>query len=131
MSETNDVETNPVERIVMPLQPIRNNRFVPNRIVEKLLEVAPIDLNDIAAMDFTNEEHEQLAQLIGYSVSGFQSLSYVSSETYCAVDDVMAGKNTESDARITALRKQVECIREGLRIAVPYAFDIHSDDLKA
>ncbi|AOU98286.1 hypothetical protein BI364_10220 [Acidihalobacter yilgarnensis] len=65
---------------MMPIQPVRDGRFVSNRIVEKLLEleVAPIDLNDIAAMNFSQAEREQFAQLIGYSLSGFSELSYVS-----------------------------------------------------
>ena len=54
-------------------------RFKRNHIVEHLAEGR---LNDLAAMDFSQEDWEQLAQLIGYSLDGFGTLSYVTDETY-------------------------------------------------
>ena len=86
------------DRLVMPMQPIRDDergvkRFVPNRIVEKLLETSPLDLNDIAAMDFTQQEREQFSQLHGYSVSGWGELSYVSDEAYATAEKMMEGKS--------------------------------------
>jgi len=36
----------------------------------------PFDMNMLALMPFTDEERSQLAQLIGYSVSGYGDLSY-------------------------------------------------------
>jgi len=62
-------------------------RFVKNRIVEYLLENGPFDLNHLARLDFTNEEEAQFAQLIGYSVSGWEDLSYVSTEKALSVED--------------------------------------------
>lgn len=118
------------EPVVMPLQPIKDGRFIPNRIVEKLLEVAPIDLNDIAGMDFTNEERMQLAQLIGYSVGGFTDLSYVNDETYEVVALAMTGIS-EQEARNTALRGQMEDARKGVKQAAVALFTIHPDDLEA
>jgi len=57
-------------------------RFAENRIVRKLLTVAQetgFGLNEIALAQakgmFSQEEVEQLTQLIGYSVSGFCDLS--------------------------------------------------------
>ncbi len=113
----------------MPIQPIKDGRFIPNRIVEKLLEVAPIDLNNIATMDFTNEEHEQFAQLIGYSVSGFGSLSYVSDETYNTAERICETGATEDMARIETLQETLRDIRVGLKAASVAAFSIHPDDL--
>lgn len=49
-------------------------RFVQNDIVEFL---AMNKLNDLARMGFSDEDWRQLAQLIGYSVSGYGELSYV------------------------------------------------------
>ena len=114
--------------IVMPLQPIKNGRFIPNRIVEKLLEAAPIGLNEIACMDFTDGEREQFAQLIGYSLSGFSELSYVSDETFEAATNVSTKKN-DLVARIDVLRTQLYEIRKGLKAASVVAFNIHPDDL--
>jgi hypothetical protein len=64
-------------------------RFVDNKIVRYLLEAGPFDLNFIA-VEFSDEEyredHEQLAQLIGYSLCGFGDLSYVSDEAYAEAE---------------------------------------------
>lgn len=70
---------------IMPIQPIRKGRFVPNRIVQEILNNSNIDLNDISLLNFTDQERMQFAQLIGYSVSGFGGLDYVDEETYDSV----------------------------------------------
>jgi hypothetical protein len=65
-----------------PLQPIEWDghgviRFRENRIVRKLLDEGPFDMNDIARFEgITDDERSQFAQLIGYSVSGYGDLSY-------------------------------------------------------
>lgn len=61
-------------------------RFKANAIVRHLLDNGGIDLNAIAMLSFSQEDREQFAQLIGYSLSGFGELSYVSDETYNAAD---------------------------------------------
>lgn len=73
-----------------PIQPLQTDtdgvvRFKSNKIVRFLLDWASrrgIDMNALALMPFENEDREQFAQLIGYSLSGFGELSYVSDETY-------------------------------------------------
>ena len=118
------------EETTMPIQPIKDNRFIPNRIVEKLLENALIDMNEIATMDFTQQERMQFAQLIGYSLSGFSELSYVDDETFYSCNEIANNKViSENEARIQALRNQIVEIKRGLKIAVVEAFEIHSDDL--
>lgn len=57
-------------------------RFKHNAIVRFLLDAGPFDMNQLAAMNFSREDREQFAQLIGYSVGGFGELSYVRSKTY-------------------------------------------------
>jgi hypothetical protein len=66
-----------------PMQPVMIDkhgvaRFKANAIVQFLLDKGPFDLNKLATMPFTNEDREQFAQLIGYSVGGYGELSYVS-----------------------------------------------------
>jgi len=118
------------ECIKMPLQPIRNGRFVPNKIVRMLLDTGTVDLNKIACMNFTREEQEQFAQLIGYSLGGFSELSYVSDETYEAAVKIAEGENeNELEARNAVLRETLDEIRRGLKIATCMAFRIHQDDL--
>lgn len=70
-----------------PLQPLVKDeqgtvRFKRNKIVRFLLDAGPYDLNKLACMDWSQEDWEQLAQLIGYSLSGFGELSYVTDKTY-------------------------------------------------
>ena len=68
-------------------------RFKRNAIVRDLLTVASahgLDLNEIALRaargEYNNDDHTQLAQLIGYSVSGYGELSYVSDESVAEAD---------------------------------------------
>lgn len=84
-----------------PLQPIERDakgviRFRPNKIVQHLLDHGGIDLNRLAVLGFDREEHEHFAQLIGYSVSGFGSLSYVSEGTARAADDMAERLGTKA-----------------------------------
>lgn len=73
-----------------PMQPLYRDadvvRFKENKIVRFLLDAGPFDLNQLARMPFDAEDHEQLAQLIGYSVSGFGELSYASDKAIEAAD---------------------------------------------
>lgn len=70
-----------------PVQPVERDekdviRFRKNEIVWYLLENGPFDMNYLARQGFSGADKEQFAQLVGYSVSGFGSLSYVSDDTY-------------------------------------------------
>jgi hypothetical protein len=54
-------------------------RFQENKLVRALLDWATprgFGMNELALVDAHQGDHEQFAQLIGYSVSGFGSLSY-------------------------------------------------------
>ena len=115
-----------------PLQPIEPDihgrpRFKKNAIVDFL--AMKFGLNELAAMDFPPEDWEQLAQLIGYSLSGFGELSYVRNETYAAAEAMAEGGITEAYARNQELRAQLDQVREGLKIIAPAVFRIHPDDL--
>lgn len=56
-------------------------RFKENKIVTYLLERGSIDMNELARLNFSDEDRMQFAQLIGYSVGGYCELSYVSDES--------------------------------------------------
>ena len=76
-----------VDNMRHPIQPLYKDeqgvvRFKENAIVRYLLDNGGIDLNAIACVPFDQNDQEQFAQLIGYSLSGFSELSYVSDETY-------------------------------------------------
>lgn len=72
---------------IQPLSPDSSGtiRFKANAIVQHLLAHGGFDMNKLAIMDFSVEDREQFAQLIGYSLGGFCELSYVTDETYAAV----------------------------------------------
>lgn len=74
-----------------PMQPLYKDnegivRFRENAIVQYLLDAGPFNMNQLAMMPFRQEDKEQFAQLIGYSLSGFGDLSYVSDKTYNIVE---------------------------------------------
>lgn len=74
-----------------PLQPLVVDtngtlRFQKNEIVRFLLDAGPFDLNMLAVQEYSNNDREQFAQLIGYSIGGFSELAYVSDETWAEVD---------------------------------------------
>jgi hypothetical protein len=74
-----------------PIQPLEDDgnavlRFKHNNIVRHLLDHGGLDLNKLAVLDFPREDWEQFAQLIGYSLSGFGDLSYVSNRVWNAAE---------------------------------------------
>ena len=112
-----------------PIQYIKDGRFTENKIVSYLLDAGPFDMNQLAVMNFDQGDSEQFAQLIGYSVSGFSTLSYVSNETYGAVEAMSNGENNELLARISDLEETIEEMKKHLRPAACAVFSIHPDDL--
>ncbi|WP_220131807.1 hypothetical protein [Citrobacter sp. RHBSTW-00881] len=74
----------------MPMQPLEFDamgtlRFKENAIVRKMLDYSRehgYGLNEMALEDFTPDDRMQLMQLIGYSLSGYGELSFVSDESY-------------------------------------------------
>lgn len=77
----------------LPMQPLHRDshgtiRFVENRIVRDLYDAAKaagvMDMNSICIDahkgKYTDQEQMQFAQLIGYSLCGFEELSYASDE---------------------------------------------------
>lgn len=76
---------------LLPIQPLTFDkhgviRFEANPLVRHLLDDGPFDMNHLGVWCFENnidsKHQEQFAQLIGYSLSGFGDLSYVSDLTY-------------------------------------------------
>jgi hypothetical protein len=117
-----------------PIQPLQMEngvlRFKRNKIVEHLLDKGGIDMNDIARLDFSQEDREQFAQLIGYSHSGSGDLGYVSDEVWCAAQEMYEKKGTsEIEARNAYLRMRLKEAQDGIREGVAVLFSIHPDDL--
>ncbi len=122
-----------------PIQPLANDadgvlRFKANKIVQHLLDSHPTcGLNELARMNFSDDDRQQFAQLIGYSLSGYGSLqSYVDDEAYATAAH-MAGGLDERDARIAALEKKLNAMRSAvnaMRDPLAELLEIHPDDLK-
>ncbi|MFH1623601.1 MAG: hypothetical protein ABID54_00405 [Pseudomonadota bacterium] len=86
-----------------PIQPVFTDdegiaRFKENAIVRFLLNAGSYDLNQIVNMPFSDEDREQFAMLIGYSLSGFSELPYVSEEVYERAEKQL--ENAKSDVII-------------------------------
>jgi hypothetical protein len=88
-------------------------------------------MNSLAEHDFSPEDREQFAQLIGYSLSGFGELSYVSDETYAAAELMKPGRETDHvAARLVAVETLLDDLRAKLREPIADLYGIHQDDLK-
>ena len=61
-------------------------RFRANKIISDLFARGDLDLNLIARSGYDAEDQMQLAQLLGYSVSGYGDLSYASHKSIRKAD---------------------------------------------
>ncbi len=122
-----------------PIQPIEKDkdgvpRFKQNAIIRYLIDVGykhGCGLNDLARMNFSNEDWMQLAQLIGYSLNGYGELSYVDNDSYGVAEVMSKSDENEKDVRIQYLENELAAIRESLRVPMARVFGVHPDDLKS
>jgi len=117
-----------------PIQPLIADsngtvRFKENKIVTYLLDHGGLDMNDLAKYPFDKEDRVQFAQLIGYSLSGFGDLSYVSDDDYDTAQNIYLSMVDERDARIETLTDIVTLLRKELRNPIAQLYGIHPDDL--
>ena len=118
-----------------PIQPMIKDkqgvmRFKENAIVQHLLDTHPTgDMNKLASMGFSDDDRKQFAQLIGYSLSGYSELSYVSADAYGAAATMADEGLSEKDARITHLEHELFMVRAALREPMARLFGVHPDDL--
>ena len=120
---------------VHPIQPLYTDekgtpRFKANAIVRFLLAAGPIDMNRLAIMDFSDEDRQQFAQLIGYSLSGYSELSYVSDDAF-GIAAHMRDNPNESQDKATAeyMASELHDLRGALRDPMARLFGMHPDDL--
>lgn len=102
-----------------PIQPLAPDhqgvlRFKPNKIVQYLLDSHPTcGMLELAFMNFSDDDRQQFAQLIGYSLDGYGSLSYVSDEDYYTAAHMADGMD-ERDTRIAVLEQKLADVRAAL-----------------
>jgi len=118
-----------------PIQPLELVdgilRFKANKLVRILFETHPtMDLNRIACMDFSDEDREQLSQLMGGSFSYCGDLPYFSTATLHIAKAQYDRGADPRDARIEQLEAELAAIKKLLAPAVSVIYDIHPDDLK-
>jgi hypothetical protein len=117
-----------------PIQPLVKDahgvvRFKANSIVDYLLSKGGIDMNMLAAQQFPAEDREQFAQLIGYSWSGANDLSYMSNDVLEAARTAY-DEGTSPEATLANLRgEQLDALRKALRGPMAELFGVHPDNL--
>lgn len=100
--ENKPVRGKGISKKAQPIQPLVEAdliRFKRNAVVRHLLDTGPLDLNALATLDVSRRDHEQFAQLIGYSFRGASELSSVS-------DAVLDAAEKELEQRQARLRQQ-------------------------
>lgn len=63
-------------------------RFRRNQIIDYLYSKGLFDLNALAVMEFDKADRIQIAQLLGYSVSGFGDLPYADADVVALADKI-------------------------------------------
>ena len=121
-------DTHPIQPLVFDVHGVQ--RFKSNAIVRFLLDEGEFNMNDIARKQFSREDREQFAQLIGYSHSGSSDLEYMSDEVWETAGKMSNGVD-ERDARIEYLEETLKEVRSGVKKASVALFRIHPDDLEA
>lgn len=120
-----------------PIQPLVTDshgiiRFHKNQIVRDLLDHASqhgMSLNTIACVNYSQEDRQQLAQLIGYSHSGYGELSYVDDASFAIASEMAESGKDEKDARIEFLESRLAELKAALREPMATLFEKHPDDL--
>ena len=100
-----------------PTAPDENGtiRFKANEIVKYLLDAGPYDMNHLAICHFDDEDREQFAQLIGYSVSGYADLSYVSEARYQSIPEPGEQEKTYQEGFEAGFHNAIETLQAHAR----------------
>jgi hypothetical protein len=114
-----------------PIQPLERDaqgviRFKSNAIVRHLLDnYARGTLNELARVEFPQEDWEQFYQLIGYSHSGIPN---VSEEIWQAAEAMYKAGISELEARCNHLRDELDALKAGLAEPIARLYGKHVDD---
>lgn len=131
MIENYDTLETDVTKLRNPVQPLYKDeqgvvRFKPNSIVDYLFTNKLIDLNKIASMNFPQDDREQFWQMLGYSLSGYGNLSFVSDETYTLAATQVP--TPDANARAEILRKDFKEFRAKAKAALEELNELIEND---
>lgn len=120
-----------------PMQPISTGedglpRFEANTIVKRLLEFARLHglgQQELASENHSQEDWEQFAQLIGYSLRGFDELSYVSGAAKKIAERMAELGEDEQTARLRRAEMLLRELKSGLRHPISRLFELDRDSL--
>jgi hypothetical protein len=121
-----------------PIQPLYKTetgqvRFHPNAIVDFLYEWCKskgMGMNELAMMNFSKEDRQQFAQLIGYSLCGYGELqSYVDDDAYNQAELMYRENLTEEQAKIKHLETELYELRKALKEPMARLFGKCPEDL--
>lgn len=82
-----------------------------------------------SAVRSTATTTNKLAQLIGYSLSGYSELSYVTDDAYAVAATIAEQGTSEKDARIAYLEEELSAVRLALREPIARLFGVDPNDL--
>lgn len=114
-----------------PIQPLERDsqgvvRFKSNAIVQHLLKNYKLGtLNELALVEFPQEDWEQFHQLIGYSHSGIPD---VSEEVWQAAEAMYKAGISELEARCNHLREELDALKAGMAEPIARLYNKHIDD---
>ncbi len=121
-----------------PIQPLYKDtdgriKFKANQIVRDLLHLASqhgMDLNNIACRAYSDQDRQQLAQLIGYSLDGYGELrSYVDDAAYAVAEAKSRSKRSDVELERDHYRRELVALRRALRKPMARLFEKHPEDL--
>lgn len=118
-----------------PIQPLVRDdlgdlRFKGNAIVQFLFEQGPFNMGDLIEMEFSQEDREQFAQLLGYSHRFTSELSYMRDEVLAAAMAEYEHPGQTPSSRETLLQDRLDALREQLRGPMAELFGVHPDALR-
>lgn len=116
-----------------PIQPLQKDeygtlRFKGNAIVRYMLDNGGLNLNHLMSIDFSNEDRQQFAQLISYSLSGYSDLFYVDDAAYAAASIKAEENVSDTEARLRYYEELVSGLKEKLKEPMAALFEKHPDD---
>ena len=114
-----------------PTQKIIDGRFVGNKIVKYLRDHSGINMTELRMLEFDTEDREQFVQLLGYSLSTYSELDYVTDTAYQkAIFLEEKPELKDAEAEMLVISTKLARARKLVAELTAELFRIHPDNLK-